>query len=97
MKSLTLRNKQHLRRAHDSVQYFRAERLRKLLLNRAEIRKIEGRLIKGTTLVITKLYLNPRGICKLMIAVGKGKKLYDKRESIKTREAERDINRNLKR
>lgn len=68
-------------------------RIRKLLLNKTEIKKIAGRLIKGTTIVIKSMYLNQRGICKLNIAVAKGKKLHDKRETIKNRENDREMNR----
>jgi SsrA-binding protein len=68
-------------------------RVRKLLLNKTEIKRIAGKLIKGTTVVVKSMYLNQRGICKLGIAVAKGKKLHDKRETIKNREADREMNR----
>lgn len=68
-------------------------RVRKLLLNKTEIKRIAGKLIKGTTVVVKSMYLNQRGICKLKIAVAKGKKLHDKRETIKNRENDREMNR----
>ena len=48
---------------------------------------------KGLTLVPLRLFINDRGFAKLEIALGKGKKLHDKRESIKEREAKRELNR----
>lgn len=69
-------------------------RERKLLLKRSELRKLEGKIEeKGLTLVPTRLFINERGFAKLEIAVGRGKKLHDKRDSIREREAKRDLNR----
>src|SRR5690606_26970137 len=71
-----------------------ATRERKLLMKRAEIRKLEGKVEeKGLTLVPIRLFINDRGLAKLEIALGKGKKLYDKRETIKDRDAKRELNR----
>lgn len=71
-----------------------ATRERKLLLKRSELRKIETRTEeKGLTLVPTRLFINDRGLAKLEIALAKGKKLFDKRASIKDREAKRELNR----
>jgi SsrA-binding protein len=70
------------------------KRERKLLLNKAEIRKIISRLReKGTTIVPVRLYLNERGYAKLEIGIAKGKKKFDKRETIKTSEAKREMSR----
>lgn len=70
------------------------DRSRKLLLHKKEIDKLEGMInAKGVTLVPTKIYFNNRGLIKVELAIGKGKKSYDKREDMKTR----DINRGLKR
>ncbi|HYG39795.1 MAG TPA: SsrA-binding protein SmpB [Cytophagales bacterium] len=67
---------------------------RKLLLNRKELNKLEGKLKdKGLTIVPTKLFTNERGYAKLEIALAKGKKLYDKRESIKEKDTTRELNR----
>lgn len=72
-------------------------RPRKLLLHRKEIDSITGRVSeKGLTLVPTKLYIKD-SIAKVEIALAKGKKLYDKRESITRREAEREMGRVTKR
>lgn len=72
-------------------------RTRKLLLNKREILKYEQKVIKeGYTIVPTKLYLK-KGKAKLEIALGKGKKLYDKRETIKERDDKRNVARALKR
>ncbi|WP_218080070.1 SsrA-binding protein SmpB [Anthocerotibacter panamensis] len=66
-------------------------RPRKLLLNRREIRKLIGKVEeKGLTLVPLRIYLDNRWI-KVDLAVGRGKKLYDKREDIKTREIKREM------
>jgi SsrA-binding protein len=65
-------------------------RKRKLLLNRAEIRKLIGKTVeKGLTLVPTRMYLK-NGRVKVNIALAKGKKAYDKRETTKRREADRE-------
>ena len=65
-------------------------RPRKLLLHRAEIRKIQRQLQeKGYTLVPLKLYFD-KGYAKLLIGLARGKKLYDKREAIAARDAEMD-------
>lgn len=75
-----------------------ARRDRKLLLNRKELRKIE-RMVKetGNTIVPTRLFLNDRGLAKLNIAIAKGKKQYDKRQSLKEKEDKRDMDRVFKR
>ncbi|MBF0504584.1 MAG: SsrA-binding protein, partial [Candidatus Omnitrophica bacterium] len=52
---------------------------------------------KGLTLIPTKIYFNNRGWAKVEIAVGQGKKLYDKREDIKKRDIKREIDRSVKR
>ncbi len=71
-----------------------ATRERKLLLKRSELKKLEGKIEeKGLTIIPTRLFINDRGIAKLEIAVGKGKKLHDKRDSIKEREAKRELGR----
>ncbi len=72
-------------------------RTRKLLLHKNEILKFEQKTIKdGYTVVPTKLYLK-KGSAKLEIALGKGKKLYDKRETIKARDDKRDMAKAMKR
>lgn len=67
-------------------------RERKLLLNKKELRKIEKKLAeKGLAVVPTRLFINNRGLAKLEVAVSRGKKLYDKRESMKERDSKREL------
>ena len=74
------------------------DRIRKLLLHKKEIKKMMGAVTqKGLTLIPTKIYFNKRGMVKIELAVGKGKKLYDKRETIKKRDIEREIGRGVRR
>lgn len=71
---------------HDS------RRDRKLLLNRKEIRQIEKATREaGYTVVPLRLFINDRGLAKLVIGIGRGKKEYDKRQSIKEREDKRTM------
>ena len=74
-----------------------ARRDRKLLLNRKELIKI-GRLSEttGFTVIPTKLFLNEKGLVKIVIAVAKGKKAYDKRQSLRERDDKRDMDRVFK-
>lgn len=70
------------------------KRMRKLLLNKAELRKIESKLKeKGNTLIPVKLYFNERGFAKLDISLARGKKTFDKREDLKKKDQEREIRR----
>lgn len=63
---------------------------RKLLLNKTELKKIYDQVkIKGLTVVPYKLIINDKNLCKIVIAVAKGKKTYDKRKAIKERDIER--------
>jgi len=72
-------------------------RTRKLLLHRKEIDNLTSKILeKGITLVPVKLYIKD-SIAKVEVALAKGKKLYDKRESIARRETEREIGRAIKR
>jgi SsrA-binding protein len=74
-----------------------ARRDRKLLLNRSELRKI-ARITKqsGFTIIPTRLFINNKGLAKLIIGVGKGKKEYDKRQSLREKEDKRDMDRMFK-
>src|SRR5687768_4798277 len=70
---------------------------RKLLLQKREIRKIEAKLKeKGYTLIPLRLFFNDKNLVKVEIGLGKGKKLFDKRESIKQKDVEREMKRYLK-
>jgi SsrA-binding protein len=69
-------------------------RERKLLLKRTELRKIETKVDeKGLTLIPLRLFVNERGLAKLEIAIGKGKKIFDKRQSIKEKDVKRELDR----
>jgi len=71
-------------------------RTRKLLLHRQELRKLIGKVEqKGLTLVPLKMYLK-RGLVKVTIGLARGKKIHDKREDLKRKEAKRDVERALK-
>jgi SsrA-binding protein len=88
----------HISPYNASGQYFNHEprRTRKLLLHRQEIRKLIGKVQQeGLTVVPLKMYLK-RGWVKVVIALGKGKKLHDKRESLKRRQDQRDMQRAMK-
>lgn len=73
------------------------KRDRKLLLTKKELKKLT-RLTKetGFTIVPTKLYINEKGLAKLDIAVAKGKKTYDKRESLREKDDKREMDRHFK-
>lgn len=76
---------------HDPV------RERKLLLQKKELRKIEAKMKeKGYTLIPLKIFFNEKGLAKMEIGLGKGKKLYDKRDTIRQRDTEREMKRFLK-
>jgi len=64
---------------------------RKLLLNRSELDKISSALDKGITIIPTKIFENEKGKIKVEIAVARGKREFDKRETIKKRDAERQM------
>ncbi|WP_417430798.1 SsrA-binding protein SmpB [Halpernia sp.] len=73
------------------------KRERKLLLHKKELLKFNKKLNDiGNSIIPLKLFINDAGKAKVLIAVGRGKKLYDKRESIKDRESKRNLDRILK-
>ena len=75
-----------------------ARRDRKLLLNRKELRKLErDSQAPGFTIVPTRLFINEKGLAKLVIALTKGKKQFDKRETLKEKDARREMDRAFKR
>ena len=78
----------------NSSKYFnhKPTRKRKLLLSKKEINKLLGSVkIKGLTIIPLSLYFNSKNFVKIKIALAKGKKIYDKRESIKKKDINRDI------
>ena len=67
---------------------------RKLLLTKRELKKLEGKSReKGYSIIPLKIFINEKGLAKMEIGLGKGKKNYDKRETIKQRETDRDVKR----
>ncbi|SEJ17528.1 SsrA-binding protein [Cyclobacterium xiamenense] len=73
---------------HDPV------RERKLLLQKQELRKLQNKFSeKGLSIVPVRIYINDRGLAKMEIALAKGKKIHDKRQSIKEKDAKRDLQR----
>ncbi len=84
--------------SHGTVNNHDPDRDRKLLLQKREIRRIQSKLKeKGYTLVPLKIFTNDKNLIKIEIGLAKGKKLYDKRESIKQKDQDRDLKRYLKR
>ena len=78
--------------AHASHFGHAAKAPRKLLLNSSELKKLKREVTaSGLTIVPLLLFINERGLAKIKIALAKGKKIYDKRSSIKEREIKRDL------
>ena len=73
--------------SHDPV------RARKVLLKRKELNKLEKDLIKGYTIIPVRIFSNAENLLKVEICLAKGKKQFDKRETIKERDIQREINR----
>jgi SsrA-binding protein len=89
----------HISPHESSGEYFNHDprRTRKLLLHKQQIRKLIGKVEQeGLTLVPLKMYLK-RGLVKIDLALGKGKKLHDKREDTKRRDDKREMERAMKR
>jgi len=83
--------------SHGTVNNHDPVRERKLLLNKRELKKLESRIKeKGYTIVPLRLFFNENNLAKVEIGLAKGKKLHDKRESIKQRDTEREMKRYLK-
>lgn len=83
--------------SHGNILNHEPLRPRKLLLNRKEINKLIGQTQqKGLTLIPLRIYFTPRGHAKVELALAKGKKQYDRRETIKEREAGREVERAMK-
>ncbi|MDA8168398.1 MAG: SsrA-binding protein SmpB [Nitrospiraceae bacterium] len=82
--------------SHGNIMNHDPLRTRKLLLNRKEIERLKGRMTqRGYTLIPTKMYFKGPYV-KIEIALAKGKKLFDKREAIREKEANRQIERAIK-
>jgi SsrA-binding protein len=78
--------------SHSHSQKYEPKRRRKLLLNRREIRRLFGRTQQsGFTLVPLRMYFSERGQAKVLLALARGKHLYDKREDLKEKSLNRDL------
>lgn len=83
--------------SHGNINNHIPTRDRKLLLNKKEIRKIESKLKeKGYTLIPLRIFFTEKNIAKLELGLAKGKKNFDKRESIKAKDMDREMKRFLK-
>jgi len=83
--------------SHGNIMNHEPLRTRKLLLHRKEINKLLGRTQQqGLTLIPLRIYFSKRGHAKVELGLAKGKKLHDRRETIKTREASREVERAMK-
>ncbi len=84
--------------SHGNITNHDPLRPRGLLLHKKEIRKLTGKVQqKGLTLVPLRMYFNQRGIAKVELGLARGKKHYDRRETVKEREAGREMERAMKR
>ena len=84
---------------YDMATHYQHEplRLRKLLLSAKELAKLQAKVKeRGFTIVPLKLFINERGFAKLDIALARGKKVHDKRHTIKARDEKRDLDRSLR-
>ncbi|HSC56201.1 MAG TPA: SsrA-binding protein SmpB [Nitrospira sp.] len=83
--------------SHGNIMNHDPTRVRKLLLHKTESNKLMGKTQqKGLTLIPLRIYFSKRGHAKVELGLAKGKKLYDRRESIKAREAGREVERAIK-
>jgi SsrA-binding protein len=83
--------------SHGTVNNHDPIRERKLLLNRRELKKLEGKIReKGYTIIPLRIFMNEKNLIKIEIGLGKGKKLHDKRDTIKQRDTDREIKRYIK-
>ena len=100
---LVLENELYVKNMHiakykmSMIDKYDSKRDRKLLLNRSEINKVQKMIQeKGMAVIPTKLFISEKGYAKLEIGIGKGKKIFDKRETIKKRESKIEIERTKK-
>jgi SsrA-binding protein len=79
---------------HSSFYHHELKRERKLLLHKKELKRLNGKVKeKGLTIIPVKIFISETGYAKLEIALAKGKKVYDKRDTIKERDMERESRR----
>ena len=80
--------------SNSNTDQYNPKKQRKLLLNKNELKKLLKETINSSnTIIPLKLFINEKGLAKLEICLAKGKKLYDKRDSIKDRDNKRDLDR----
>ncbi|MCO5279874.1 MAG: SsrA-binding protein SmpB [Chitinophagales bacterium] len=80
--------------SHGNLNNHEPTRLRKLLLTKKELKKIDAKIReKGLTVVPVELFMSERGFFKIKVALGRGKKTFDKRNTIKDRDAKRSLDR----
>lgn len=75
----------------DTMFSHQGKRERRLLLTKKELKKLEKMMDKGLTIVPVAVFVNPKGLIKMTIALARGKKQYDKRQVIKAREMDRTL------
>ena len=96
--NLYVRNMQIAEYSHGSFYNHEAMRDRVLLLNKKEIAKLRTKIEeKGFTIIPLKIFTSERGFAKLEIGLAQGKKIYDKRETLKDRDAKLEMSRAMKR
>jgi len=94
---LWVRNMNISEYSHGNIHNHEPKRDRKLLLTQQELDKLRKKASKkGLAIIPTRLFIGKRGFAKLDIAIGRGKKLHDKRESIKQKDAKKAIDRAMK-
>lgn len=80
--------------SHGNLNNHEPTRLRKLLLTKKELKKIDGKIKeKGLTIVPVELFMSERGFFKILVALARGKKTFDKRNTMKDRDAKRALDR----
>ncbi len=95
---LYVRNMHIAEYSHGSFYNHEAKRDRALLLNKKELNRLKAKTEeKGFTIIPLKMFISDRGYAKLLIGLAQGKKLYDKRESLKERDAKIELQRVMKR
>jgi len=83
--------------SHGTYNNHEPKRRRKLLVTKLELKKLHNKVKeKGYAIVPYRLFINERGLAKIEIALAKGKKTYDKRESLKQNDLKREMDRNMK-
>lgn len=95
--TLYVRNMHIAEYSHGSFYNHESKRDRVLLLQKHELKKLRTKVNeKGLTIIPLRIFINQRGFAKLEIAVAQGKKEYDKRQTIKERDTQRELDRNFR-